>query len=235
MSHLEDLMCKLKSSSFGTEHDALVGYDIVGGRKGLYYDATKLLSYVPIASMIEAFGQLESHQYALAKFRDGTVTIEPTGDIYIADMFARSSFPDLVFQRVCTQCDVLQPTNTHYPADSHGPLSRLRYCNDCDKKNKLAKGRERDASKTRICQECKEPRAQTSFGITDKKCFSCRSKKKKEDFKKKNVATPGKTYCPYCKLSKDDDEFGGNTYCATCRKANRDRMKAKRDAAKSST
>jgi hypothetical protein len=26
--------------------DDLVGYDIVGGRKGLYYDATKLLSYV---------------------------------------------------------------------------------------------------------------------------------------------------------------------------------------------
>jgi hypothetical protein len=59
-------MCKIKSSSFGTELMPCGGYDIVGGRKGLYYDATKLLSYVPIASMIEAFGQLD--QYARLSF-----------------------------------------------------------------------------------------------------------------------------------------------------------------------
>jgi hypothetical protein len=65
-------------------------------------------------------------------------------------------------------------------------MQRLR------QKNKLAKGRERDTSKTKICQGVQELlKHKTSFGITaDKSVFM--SLEEEEGGTEKNVATPGR-------------------------------------------
>jgi hypothetical protein len=116
-------MCKNSNRPVWHRTDALVGYDIVGGRKGLYYDATKLLSYVPIASMIEAFGQLESLSM-LAKFRDGTVTIEPTGtstsptcshDLHFRISCSKGSALSVTFSSLQTHT-IQQVLTVHHPS-----------------------------------------------------------------------------------------------------------------------
>jgi hypothetical protein len=138
------------------------------------------------ASMIEAFGQLGSSN-ALAKFRDGTVTIEPTGTSTSPTCSHDLPFPDLVFPRVCTQCDVLQPTNTHYPADSHGPPS-FDTATTATKRIKLARTRARHFE-GRICQVQKRTTSKPALVSPDKSVFRVA---RRRTSRKKSVATPGR-------------------------------------------
>lgn len=230
---LESVLCKLEPySTNSSDHPELIGYDINGKRKGLFYDASVLLTLTTMASLRAAFKDMDYMHYVIAKKHGDFLDIDADGELYIADTFARLAFPELVFQRICTQCDVLQPTSSNFPTDSHGPLSRLRYCKTCDKKNKTAKASQRDESATKICVNCNDPWPETSYSVSDNVCSSCRSKMKRLAFQKRIVDVPGEKTCPACHLSQGLDVFAGKIQCAKCREETKLRMRAKRQANK---